>query len=86
MSHLYLKTEYNTEGAYGSIDKHTLYAHINNSCDIVTFYEENGTILFSVEDTLENNLLDAINRLYSNKKDSSVESMTKEDRERVFKR
>lgn len=65
MSHYRCKTKYNTEGSYGSIDEKILYAHHNLSCDIVSFYDENGTCILSVDDTMENNMLDAINRLYS---------------------
>lgn len=64
MSHVRVKTKYNVEGAYGSIEERTLYADHNNSCDIVTFYDQDGNWLLSVEDTMDNNLLDAINRLY----------------------
>ena len=65
MSRYRVKTEYVTQGAYGSLDKNILYAEHNNSCDIVTFYEEDGTVLFCVEDTERNNLFDAIQRLYT---------------------
>lgn len=64
MSHVRVKTEYQVEGAYGSTEKKILYAHHNNSCDVVTFFDEDGTYLFSVGDTIDNNLMDAINRLY----------------------
>lgn len=65
MSHIRVKTKYQTEGAYGSIEERVLYADHNNSCDIVTFYDQDGNWLLSVEDTMDNNLLDAINRLYA---------------------
>ena len=65
MSRHRVKTEYVTQGSYGSLDKNILYAEHNNSCDIVTFYEEDGTVLFCVEDTERNNLFDAIQRLYA---------------------
>ena len=65
MSRYRVKTEYITQGAYGSSEKNILYAEHNNSCDIITFYEEDGTVLFCVEDTERNNLFDAIQRLYS---------------------
>ena len=43
MSHVRVKTEYQVEGAYGSTEKKILYAHHNNSCDVVTFFDEDGT-------------------------------------------
>lgn len=64
MSHIRVKTKYNTEGDYGSIEEKTVYAHHNLSADYVTFYDEDGRVILSVPDTLDNNLLDAINRLY----------------------
>lgn len=44
MSHLKVKTTYITEGSYGSSETHVLYCHHNNTCDCVTFYEEDGSI------------------------------------------
>jgi hypothetical protein len=38
--------------------------HHNLSCDIVSFYDEKGNFLFCVEDTMDNNLFDAIKRLF----------------------
>jgi len=85
MSHIRVKTKYQVQGAYGSTEKRTLYAHHNNSCDVVTFFDEDGTYLFSVEDTIDNNLMDAINRLYAPHKNSSelddnVQYMDADDR------
>jgi hypothetical protein len=70
MSHYRLKTTYNEMGAYGSLDKKTIYAHHNLSCDIVSFYDEKGNHILSVEDTMDNNILDAINKLYAPWKES----------------
>lgn len=85
MSHIRIKTEYQVMGTYGSIEKKTLYAHINNSCDVVSFFDEDGTFLFSVEDTMDNNLMDAIKRLYAPFKsndelDDNVQFMNEDDR------
>lgn len=65
MSHYRVKTKYLVEGAYGSRDERTLYAHLNLSCDITSFYDEDGTFICAIEDTEENNLFDAMKRLYS---------------------
>ena len=65
MSHLFLKTEYNSEGSYGSTEKHKLYAHHNNTCDVVSIYDEDGKCIISFDDTQVNSILDAINRLCS---------------------
>lgn len=65
MSNSYLKTKYYTEGSYGSLDEETLYVSHNRSSDYVTFYDSNGNLILTVPDTIDNNILDAINRLYS---------------------
>ena len=87
MSHYRLKTEYVSEGVYGNEDSHVLYVHHNLSCDVVTFYNEDGTYLFSFDDTMKNNMLDAINRLAfpfnkDGKMADGVISMTNEEREK----
>lgn len=65
MSHYRLKTTYNEEGAYGSVDVKNLYAHHNLGCDIISFYDHDGSFLFAVPDTLDGNILEAVNRLYA---------------------
>lgn len=85
MSHDRLKTTYKTQGAYGSTETHTLYAKHNHCSDLVSFYYEDGELIFTVEDTMQNNLFDAIERLYmpfrgeGNVLDPMVERMTEED-------
>lgn len=64
MSHYKLKTKYNTEGGYGTVEEKTVFAHHNLGCDIVTFYDHDGEYIMSVPDTIDNNILDAINELY----------------------
>lgn len=88
MSSYTVKTTYNTEGDYGSTEKHTLYANHNNSSDYVTFFDEKGERILTVPDTLDNNILDAINRLYAPKEpimimsdDELVTNITDEEKE-----
>ena len=89
MSHIRCKTKYNKEGSYGSVDTEVLYAHHNLSCDIVSFYDEDGDCILSVDDTMDNNLLDGINRLYAPHEYDTrsyvegVESMNKEECELI---
>jgi hypothetical protein len=64
MSHYRLKTKYNVEGSWGTTEEKILYAWHNLSCDYVTFYDEDGEFIMTVPDTMDNNLLDAINKLY----------------------
>jgi hypothetical protein len=85
MSHLRIKTKYNSEGNYGSVDEYDVYCHHNLSSDYVTFYDDDGSIIFTIPDTIDNNLLEAIIRLYSPyKKDSNklldgIEHMNEND-------
>lgn len=79
MSHIRVKTKYLVEGSYGAREERTLYAHHNLSCDIVTFYDEDGTYMFHVEDTEKNNLYDAIKRLWAPEGVEGVEYMTPEE-------
>jgi hypothetical protein len=95
MSHYYLKTEYQEEEYYsGGMDykKHKLYAHHNNSCDIVTIKDEKGNVILCFNDTVDNNIFDAIGNLLwawddarASKLTEGVEHMTKEEREKIFK-
>jgi len=71
MSHTRVKTTYAVEGPYASTEIVKLYCHHNHSCDIVSFYDENGTVtsmVFSEWET-NNNLWDAMNRLWYPYKD-----------------
>lgn len=95
MSHYYFKTKYNTEGDYGSINEEYLYSDHNTSNDYVTFYDQRGNIVLVVPDTLDNNILDAINRAYApfkpelikdgNKYADGVENMTIEEINDIIK-
>jgi hypothetical protein len=66
MSHTKVKTTYQTEGAYGSTETHTLYCHHNHSCDCVTFYNERGEVesMAFCEWISGDDLWDAMNRLW----------------------
>ena len=92
MSRTLVKTKYNVTNGFGSIETHVLHAVHNNSTDIVTFFDENGKVLFTVEDTIENNLIDAIKRLYRPFDESNggqelleaVEEMESDDIEKCY--
>lgn len=77
MSHKYEKIKYYEEGAYGSTEEHTLFCHHNNSCDVVTFYYEDGTPIFSFGDTMERNLFNKMIEIITNWKDNpNIENMS----------
>ncbi len=88
MSHDRIKTTYQTQGAYGITKTHTLYARHNHCSDLVSFFYEDGELILTVEDTMQNNLFDAIERLYMPyvgedfKLDPMVEQMDAEDRKK----
>jgi len=65
MSSYTVKTKYNVEVGWGYTEEVTLYAKHNISSDVVSFFDNEGKHMFSVGDCIDNNLIDAINRLYS---------------------
>ncbi len=65
MSHRRHKIEYIELGAYGSEDKYTLYCDENLSCDITTFYDQDGAVIFSFGDTDHPNIMDAMIAIYN---------------------
>lgn len=88
MSHSKIKTTYCSEGAYGVTETNTLYCDHNNTSDFVTFYDESGYRLFTVCDTIDNNLMEAIIRLYgshdpkNNPHNIPIEYMNEDDRKK----
>ncbi len=66
MSHLRVKTSYKQEGIYGSTEVKFLYCDHNNTCNCVTFYDEDGHIpsMSFCEWVPGNDLWDAMNRLW----------------------
>lgn len=79
MSHLKLKTEYKeTVDSWGNTETKTIYADHNLSCDIITFYDENMKVIFSVEDCMKNNLFEALTRLYNADKEGTEPWFEKE--------
>lgn len=83
MSRNYYKTKYNEEGDYGTINERTLYVSHNVSSDYVTFYDEDGSILLVVPDTLNNNILDAILRLYTINEEDQTGSLEKSSKQEI---
>ncbi len=65
MSHHRIKTTYKEiVDPWGTVEEKTVYADFNNSCDIVSFYDNSGNHILSVDDTLNNNLFEAMIKLY----------------------
>jgi hypothetical protein len=78
MGSTYKKIKYKEEGSWGSTEDHTLYIQHNRSCDVTSFFYEDGTYMFSYSDTIEGNLLDAIIK-YATTKDEGLETPTPEE-------
>lgn len=65
MSSDYAKIEYHEEGHYGETIKKTLYVHFNNSCDVESYYDEHGNLIFQNYDCVKDNLVNAINNVHT---------------------
>ena len=69
---------------YGTIGKKYLYLDINNSCDIATFYNHDGSLLLQYEDTLDDNIVYKMIEIVEKWKDNpNVLPWTKEDGEMI---
>ena len=78
MSHTKVKTTYVEQGPYGSDDVKTLYCHHNHSCDVVTYYEENGEValmFFEEWSSDGKDKYDAMEKLFSPFKDKWGEEL-----------
>lgn len=65
---------------WGHVETRTLYYCYNRTSDYVSFYDHDGTLLFSYQDD-SNGLMDAILRLEKGDIDSEgIEYMTPEDK------
>jgi hypothetical protein len=84
MSHRYRKTTYIEEGAYGSEDVKTIYMHQNNSCDVVTIYDEDFNVIISYGDTTRRTLMQGIREMLTDKPEENklIEFWIKEDRDK----
>ena len=79
------KIKYYEEGPYGTLTERTLYARMNHTCDVTTFYDEDGEYIFSYGDTIDNNLFDAMIELSCpiyGKRQHEIENMNEEDRKK----
>ncbi len=85
MSHKYRKTTYIEEGAYASEDIKNLYMHQNNSCDVITIYDEDYNVIISFTDTTKRTFIQAFEELISDDPEENklVEYWTYEEREKA---
>lgn len=72
MSHVRVKTTYESEGSYAGTDIHTLYCHHNLTCCCTTFYNADGTVahLSFCSWSTGNDFWDAVQRLWFPYKDT----------------
>lgn len=74
MSYRRTKIEYKQLGSYGSEDKSILYCQESFSSDMTTFYTEDGEVVFSFDDTIHPNIMDAMISIY--KRDGKAEEIS----------
>ena len=84
MGTTYRKVSYNEVGNYGEIESKTLYCGYNRSCDVTTVYDENGEVILCFDDTLGDNLFDAILKLCGNDWKTESEPLTHEEYLDIF--
>lgn len=84
MRTIYRKVNYNEVGNYGEIESKTLYCGYSRTCDIATVYDENGEVIFCFDDTLGDNLFDAIVKLCGNNWETESEPLTHEEFLKIF--
>jgi len=90
MSSYIVKTKFNVE-CFGQDEVQTLYAKHDSITDLISFYDDNGELLFIVEKNTINNLMDAIKRLYSpceenlygRKLNDNIEYVSKEEFDKI---
>jgi hypothetical protein len=80
MSSTCKKIKYKEEGAWGSTTEHTLYCIANGVSDYTSFYYENGELIFSFPDTMDDNIFEKMVEMINKWKDNpNIEKMTMED-------
>lgn len=85
MSHLYRKIKYTREAGYGTEEEMYIYMHQNNSCDYVSFYDENFNFIFGYGDTTSKPLDIQIMKLWTKDIEScpEIERWSSEDFEKL---
>mgnify|MGYP000494915386 CR=1 FL=1 len=80
MSHHRIKTKYENDTGMGIVEQKTLYMDINNSCDVVTIRDDDGSVIYSYGEG-SNNFEDALIRLIKGmpETDDTIERWDKED-------
>ena len=89
MSSRYTKIKYKEEGTYGSIEEKWLYCADIGCSDITTFYDEDGTHILSINNTLDNNMFVKMIEIYQNwnpDNNPNVERVTSEEYKNIFKK
>jgi len=79
MGNNYKKIEFETEGIYGSTEKHWLYIKSNRTCDCVTYYHENGSELFNYCEWGDFDMGEAIKVSLTNWNDERMKDLTIEE-------
>jgi len=71
------KIKYLEEGPFGSTNERTLFYISDGVSDYTSFYDDNGNLIFSFPDTLDNNIFEKMVEIINNwKNNSNIEKMT----------
>jgi len=74
------KIKYKEEAPYGSTNERTLFCIENHSSDYTSFYYDDGTIIFSFNDTLDDNIFEKMIEIIHKWKDNpNIEQMSQEE-------
>lgn len=75
----YKKIEYESEGAYGSTEKHWLYIESSRSIDVVRIYDESGKYMFGFGEWGDFDMGKALVIALSNWNDERMKDLTIEE-------
>jgi hypothetical protein len=71
------KIKYKEEGAYGSTNERTLYCIRDGVSDYTNFYYDDGELIFSFPDTLNDNIFEKMFEMIKNwRNNPNIEKMT----------
>ena len=71
------KINYNEEGPFGSTNVRTLYCIRDGVSDYTSFYYDNGELIFSFPDTINNNIFEKMVEMINNwETNPNIEKMT----------
>lgn len=79
----YKKIEFESEGSYGSTEKHWLYVEANRTCDYVNIYDESGQRIFGFGEWGNFDMGEALVVALSNWADERMKDVTIEEIQKI---